>query len=112
MAIITNLNSTIIKPSDVFGYEVNTEDIFQEEIIKQVELAVDEATSIIFMLNVEEGLTDTDYEIYEMLRPDRSSYEELNKLADYLETTYSATENAKFIREAATVYKERGILRR
>ena len=50
--------------------------------------------------------------IYEMLRPDRSSYEELNKLADYLETTYSATENAKFIREAATVYKERGILRR
>jgi len=53
---------------DTGGYEVNNEDIFQEEISKQVQLAVDEATSIIFMLNVEEGLTDTDQEIFEMLR--------------------------------------------
>lgn len=53
---------------DTGGYEVNTDDIFQEEITKQVQLAIDEATSIIFMMNVEEGLTDTDQEIYEMLR--------------------------------------------
>lgn len=53
---------------DTGGYEVNTEDVFQEEISKQVQLAIDEATSIIFMMNVEEGLTDTDREIYEMLR--------------------------------------------
>lgn len=50
--------------------------------------------------------------IYEMLRPDRSSWDELNTLADYLQTTYQATETAKFIREAATIYQERGILRR
>lgn len=53
---------------DTGGYEVNTEDVFQEEITRQVQLAVDEATSIIFMMNVEEGLTDTDREIFEMLR--------------------------------------------
>ncbi len=53
---------------DTGGYEVNTEDIFQEEIARQVQLAIDEATSIIFMMNVEEGLTDTDIEINEMLR--------------------------------------------
>ena len=53
---------------DTGGYEVSTDDILQEEITKQVELAVDEATSIIFMLNVEEGLTDTDQEMFEMLR--------------------------------------------
>ena len=53
---------------DTGGYEVNNDDVFQEEISKQVQLAIDEATSIIFMLNVEEGLTDTDYEIHEMLR--------------------------------------------
>ena len=53
---------------DTGGYEVNSEDVFQEEISKQVQLAIDEATSIIFMMNVEEGLTDTDYEIHEMLR--------------------------------------------
>lgn len=53
---------------DTGGYEVSTDDIFQEEITRQVQLAVDEATSIIFMMNVEEGLTDTDEEIYAMLR--------------------------------------------
>ena len=48
---------------DTGGYDVNNDDVFQEEISKQVQLAIDEATSVIFMLNVEEGLTDTDYEI-------------------------------------------------
>ena len=50
--------------------------------------------------------------IYDMLRPDRSSWDELMRLADYLETQYQAVENARFIREAATVYRERGLLRR
>lgn len=53
---------------DTGGYDVGSEDIFEEEIRKQVQLAVDEATSIIFMVNVEEGLTDTDYEVYNLLR--------------------------------------------
>ncbi|MBP6575965.1 MAG: ribosome biogenesis GTPase Der [Chryseobacterium sp.] len=53
---------------DTGGYDVGTEDVFEQEIRKQVQLAVDEATSIIFMVNVEEGLTDTDQEIYELLR--------------------------------------------
>ena len=53
---------------DTGGYDVGTDDIFEEEIRKQVQLAVDEATSIIFMVNVEEGLTDTDQEIYQLLR--------------------------------------------
>ena len=50
--------------------------------------------------------------IYDMLRPDRSSWDELINLATYLEEKYQATENAKFIREAAAVYQERGLLRR
>ena len=49
---------------------------------------------------------------YEMLRPERSTYVELLALADYLETTYAATENARFIREAAEVYQQRGLLKR
>jgi GTP-binding protein len=53
---------------DTGGYDVGTEDVFEMEIRKQVQLAVDEATSIIFMVNVEEGLTDTDEEIYQLLR--------------------------------------------
>ena len=66
---------------DTGGYEVNTDDIFQEEISKQVQLAIDEATSIIFMLNVEEGLTDTDQEIHEMLRrSNKPVYVTVNKV--------------------------------
>lgn len=53
---------------DTGGYDVNNDDVFQEEISKQVQLAIDEATSIIFMMNVQEGLTETDYEIHELLR--------------------------------------------
>lgn len=66
---------------DTGGYEVNTEDVFQEEITKQVQLAVDEATSIIFMLNVQDGLTDTDQDIYEMLRrSNKPVYVTINKV--------------------------------
>ena len=49
--------------------------------------------------------------IYESLRPERASFAELTRLADYLESTYAARENAAFIREAAAVYRERGLLR-
>ena len=77
---------------DTGGYEVNTEDVFQEEISKQVQLAIDEATSIIFMLNVEEGLTDTDYEIYEMLRrSNKPVYITVNKV-DSAKEELTATE--------------------
>lgn len=50
--------------------------------------------------------------IYETLRPERASFEELQRLADYLEGTYDAGENAAFIREAAAVYRERNLLHR
>ncbi len=66
---------------DTGGYEVSTDDVFQGEISKQVELAIDEATSIIFMLNVEEGLTDTDKDIFEMLRRSgKQTYIVVNKV--------------------------------
>lgn len=50
--------------------------------------------------------------IYETLRPERASFAELMRLADYLEANFGARENAAFIREAAAVYRERGLLRR
>ena len=77
---------------DTGGYEVNTEDVFQEEISKQVQLAIDEATSIIFMLNVEEGLTDTDQEIFELLRrSNKPVYIVVNKV-DSAKEELAATE--------------------
>jgi propanediol dehydratase small subunit len=51
-------------------------------------------------------------QIYDLLRPGRASYDQLAHLADHLEQTYNAAENARFIREAAEVYRARGLLRR
>jgi propanediol dehydratase small subunit len=50
--------------------------------------------------------------MYELLRPGRSSLEELVALADELERDYAAAENARLVREAAGVYQARGLLRR
>ncbi len=50
--------------------------------------------------------------IYELLRPGRASYETLMALAERLEQMYQAVENARFVREAAEVYRARGLLRR
>jgi len=53
---------------DTGGYTINSEDIFEEEIKKQVHLAIDEATSIIFLLDVTTGITDHDEAIAQFLR--------------------------------------------
>jgi GTP-binding protein len=53
---------------DTGGYTVNSEDIFEEEIKKQVELAIDEAHTIIFLNDVTTGITDHDEAIAELLR--------------------------------------------
>ncbi len=51
-------------------------------------------------------------QMYDLLRPGRSSYERLQALAEHLETQYQASENAKLVREAAEAYQARGLLRR
>lgn len=50
-------------------------------------------------------------EVYNALRPNRSTKEELLSIADEFENKYNATINANFIREAAEVYEDRGVLR-
>ena len=50
-------------------------------------------------------------DIYNALRPGRSTYHELITLADRLEIDLDAPLTAAFVREAAEVYQERGILR-
>ena len=53
---------------DTGGYVVGSEDTFEEEIRKQVELAVDEANVILFMVDNQVGLTDMDKEVSHLLR--------------------------------------------
>jgi propanediol dehydratase small subunit len=49
--------------------------------------------------------------MYEALRPNRSTYEQLLALAIRLEEKYHAPFTAEFVREAAEVYKDRGLLK-
>jgi len=51
-------------------------------------------------------------QMYEQLRPRRATYDELIALAEKLEQTYQAPETARFIREAASAYQTRDLLRR
>ncbi len=53
---------------DTGGYVVNSDDIFEEEIRKQVDLAIHEADVILFMVDVTGGITDLDLAIARMLR--------------------------------------------
>lgn len=50
-------------------------------------------------------------EMYNALRPYRSTKEELLAIADELENKYDAKVNAEFVREAAQVYEDRKKLR-
>lgn len=53
---------------DTGGYIKGSEDIFEGEIRKQVELAIDEADVILFVVDVEEGITPMDNEVAKLLR--------------------------------------------
>ena len=53
---------------DTGGYVVGSDDIFEKEIDKQVELAIDEADAIIFMVDVESGVTGMDEDVAKLLR--------------------------------------------
>jgi propanediol dehydratase small subunit len=50
-------------------------------------------------------------QIYEALRPGRSTYQELTTLADELERRYAAGANARFVRQAAESYRAGDLLR-
>ena len=53
---------------DTGGWVVNSEDVFEGEINKQVQLAIDEADTILFVVDVLTGVTDLDDGIAHMLR--------------------------------------------
>lgn len=53
---------------DTGGYVTNSDDVFEEEINKQVLLAIEEADVIVFLVDVISGITDLDESVANMLR--------------------------------------------
>ena len=64
----TDWNGKEFSIIDTGGYAVNTDDIFEEEIRRQVLLAIDEADLILFMVEVKTGITDLDMMMADVLR--------------------------------------------
>ncbi len=65
---ISDWNGRTFNVVDTGGFVHGSDDIFEAEIRRQVQIAIDEATVIVFMTDVSTGITDLDEEIARMLR--------------------------------------------
>jgi GTP-binding protein len=77
---------------DTGGWVVNSEDIFEEEIRKQVLLAVEEADTILFLVDVMTGVTDLDMEVASILRRSQKPVLLIANKTDNGELQYNAPE--------------------
>ncbi|MFJ1425655.1 ribosome biogenesis GTPase Der [Capnocytophaga canimorsus] len=64
----TDWNGVEFSVIDTGGYVVGSDDSFEKEIDKQVSLAIDEADAIVFMVDVEDGITGMDETVADLLR--------------------------------------------
>jgi len=65
---ISEWNGIEFSVIDTGGYVIGSDDVFEEEIRKQVVIAMEEASSIIFVVDVTTGITDLDESVGKMLR--------------------------------------------
>ena len=64
----TDWNGKEFSVIDTGGYTVNSEDVFEDEIRRQVMLAIEEADLILFLVEVRTGITDLDMMMADILR--------------------------------------------
>lgn len=79
---------------DTGGYVKGSDDIFEGEIRRQVELAIEEADAIIFVVDVEEGITPMDEEVAKLLR----------KVTKPVLVAVNKVDNAKRVQDAYEFY--------
>jgi len=77
---------------DTGGYVEGSEDIFEEEIRKQVKLAIDESNIILFMVDNQSGVTDMDNEIADLLRRSKKKVFVVANKVDTGDKQYQASE--------------------
>ncbi len=64
----TDWNGQEFSVIDTGGYIIGSDDIFEGEIRKQVDLAIDEANAILFLVDAQQGVTDLDITVAHHLR--------------------------------------------
>ena len=88
-------NGRIFSVIDTGGYVKGSDDIFEEEIRRQVELAMDEANLILFVVDVETGITDYDDEVAQLLR---KSKKDILLVANKVDNNSRIAETSAFYR--------------
>jgi len=79
---------------DTGGYITGSEDIFEGEIRKQVELAIEEANIILFIVDAKDGITEMDSAVVHLLR----------KTAKKVLLVVNKTDNSQLLEEAVEFY--------
>jgi len=77
---------------DTGGWVVNSNDIFEEEIKRQVEIAMEESDVILFLVDVLNGITDFDLEVASILRRSKKPVVVGANKADTFDLQYQAAE--------------------
>ena len=77
---------------DTGGWVVNSDDIFEEEIRKQVLIAVEEADVVLFLVDVQNGVTDLDMQVASILRRAKTPVILVSNKTDSYDLQYNAAE--------------------
>lgn len=77
---------------DTGGWVVNSEDIFEEEINRQVAIAIEEADIIMFVVDVLNGITDLDMHVADILRRSKKKVMLVANKVDTFELQFQAAE--------------------
>ncbi|MDP4240720.1 MAG: ribosome biogenesis GTPase Der [Bacteroidota bacterium] len=77
---------------DTGGWVVNSSDVFEGEIKRHVMLAIEEADVILFMVDIQNGITDYDLEVAQILRKNTKPVLLVSNKADTFEWQYQAAE--------------------
>ena len=77
---------------DTGGWVVNSDDVFEDEIKRQVILAMEEADVILFMVDIQNGITDLDTEVAQLLRMNTKPVILVSNKADTFEWQFQAPE--------------------
>lgn len=77
---------------DTGGWVVNSDDIFEEAIKKHVKVALEEADVILFVVDVQNGITDLDLEVADILRRNKKPILLVSNKSDTFEWQYQTAE--------------------
>lgn len=77
---------------DTGGYIQGSDDVFEGEIRRQVQIAIDESSALLFVVDVNEGVTDYDKEVAKIIRKSKGKKVLLvaNKVDNHERAAYAA----------------------